>query len=88
MERTDPSLHAEGRTDAGLVAGAACAFVGPSARPASSPELLRPSLPQAVLMTGVFVALILGAFVQGISPTIASVRGNVLEYVLAISYNR
>ena len=44
--------------------------------------------PSTVLMTGVFVALILGAFVQGLTPTIASSRGTFLEVLMGISYNR
>jgi hypothetical protein len=42
----------------------------------------------SVLMVGVFIALIMGAFVQGLSPTIASVRGGALEVLLGLSYNR
>ena len=44
--------------------------------------------PQNVLMTGVFIALIFGAFIQGLSPTIASVRGTIMEYIMALGYNR
>jgi hypothetical protein len=44
--------------------------------------------PSTVLMTGVFIALILGAFVQGLTPTIASSRGTLLEVLMGISYNR
>eukprot|EP00798_Chlamydomonas_sp_ICE-L_P004550 gene4550-14729_t len=43
---------------------------------------------QTVLMTGVFCALILGAFVQGITPSVAEARGTVLEYILGLSYSR
>ncbi|KAG1680619.1 hypothetical protein FOA52_015068 [Chlamydomonas sp. UWO 241] len=42
----------------------------------------------SVLMVGVFIALIMGAFVQGLSPTIASVRGGALEVLFGLSYNR
>lgn len=39
-------------------------------------------------MTGVFIALIFGAFIQGLSPTIASVRGGFVEVLLGLGYNR
>ncbi|PNH07622.1 ABC transporter G family member 28 [Tetrabaena socialis] len=44
--------------------------------------------PQNVLMAGVFVSLIFGAFLHGLSPSIASARGTLLEGVLGLSYNR
>ncbi|GFR49862.1 hypothetical protein Agub_g11964 [Astrephomene gubernaculifera] len=44
--------------------------------------------PQNVLMAGVFISLIFGAFLHGLSPTIASTRGGLLEGVLGFSYNR
>ncbi|KAG2499694.1 hypothetical protein HYH03_002629 [Edaphochlamys debaryana] len=44
--------------------------------------------PQNVLMAGVFISLIFGAFLHGLSPTVASARGTLLEGVLGISYNR
>lgn len=44
--------------------------------------------PQSVLMAGVFTSLIFGAFLHGLSPTIASSRASAVEFVLALSYNR
>ncbi|KAG2452836.1 hypothetical protein HYH02_002182 [Chlamydomonas schloesseri] len=44
--------------------------------------------PQNVLMAGVFISLIFGAFLHGLSPTVASARGTLLEGVLGLSYNR
>ncbi|GFH16214.1 uncharacterized protein HaLaN_12594, partial [Haematococcus lacustris] len=44
--------------------------------------------PSTVLMSGVFVALIMGAFVQGLTPTIAAGRGTFLEVLMGLSYNR
>ncbi|KXZ50300.1 hypothetical protein GPECTOR_17g939 [Gonium pectorale] len=44
--------------------------------------------PQSVLMAGVFIALICGAFLHGLSPTLAAARGTALEGVLGLSYNR
>ena len=44
--------------------------------------------PQNVLITGVFITLIFRAFIQGLSPTISSVRGTIMEYIMALGYNR
>ena len=44
--------------------------------------------PQNVLMAGVFLSLIFGAFLHGLAPTIADSRGSVVEFVLGLSYNR
>lgn len=44
--------------------------------------------PSSVLMAGVFVALMLGAFLQGLTPTLASARGSGLEIFMGVSYNR
>ncbi len=44
--------------------------------------------PQNVLMAGVFISLIFGAFLHGLTPSIADARGSVLEGVLGLSYNR
>ncbi|GFR51610.1 hypothetical protein Agub_g14036, partial [Astrephomene gubernaculifera] len=43
---------------------------------------------QAQPITAVITTLILGAFLNGIAPTIRSGRGNLLEVVLGVSYNR
>ncbi|GFR51611.1 hypothetical protein Agub_g14037 [Astrephomene gubernaculifera] len=39
-------------------------------------------------ITAVIITLILGAFLNGLNPTLRSGRGNLLEVVLGISYNR
>ncbi|PNH05488.1 ABC transporter G family member 24 [Tetrabaena socialis] len=44
--------------------------------------------PQAQLICTVILSLILGAFLHGMSPTIRSSRGTLLEVVLGASYNR
>ncbi|CAD7704522.1 unnamed protein product [Ostreobium quekettii] len=43
---------------------------------------------QSVLVAGVFVTLIFGAFVTGLDPPISSFRGTAVEYLLSVSYNR
>lgn len=51
--------------------------------------LVSVSVPEsAALMTGVFIALIMGAFLNGLSPSTPSAEGTFLEVVLTISYNR
>lgn len=42
----------------------------------------------SVLVGTVFTSLIVGAFLSGTGPSIASARGTVVEYVLGISYSR
>lgn len=43
---------------------------------------------QTAFAAGVFVVLVAGAFINGLSPSVASARGGVLEYVLGLSFNR
>lgn len=43
---------------------------------------------QWVNLIAVFVSVIFGAFIHGLSPTVSEVRGGVMEWVLGISYNR
>jgi hypothetical protein len=43
---------------------------------------------RSALVTAVFNALILGAFVNGLNPTVATARGGLLEAVLGCSYSR
>lgn len=42
----------------------------------------------SVLVGTVFTCLVVGAFLSGTGPSIASVRGTVIEFVLSISYSR
>lgn len=42
----------------------------------------------SVLVGTVFTCLIMGAFLSGTGPSVASARGTVLEYVLSASYSR
>ena len=42
----------------------------------------------AVQMTGVFIALITGAFLNGLTPSVASSKGTPMEVILALSYSR
>ncbi|KXZ45978.1 hypothetical protein GPECTOR_48g410 [Gonium pectorale] len=44
--------------------------------------------PQAENIVTVVLVLVLGAFVQGLSPSIRSARGTALKWILRLSYNR
>ncbi|KXZ48499.1 hypothetical protein GPECTOR_27g669 [Gonium pectorale] len=44
--------------------------------------------PQSRFLWTIFLVLIMGAFLQGLSPSIRSVRGGFFEFVLGLSYNR
>ncbi|KXZ44123.1 hypothetical protein GPECTOR_73g644 [Gonium pectorale] len=49
---------------------------------------LSPIPPQAQQVFSAILTLILGAFLNGLSPSIRSARGSVVEAVLGLSYNR
>ena len=44
--------------------------------------------PGSTLVATVFLCLVVGAFVSGLEPTVAAVRGGVYEWVLSLSYSR
>ena len=44
--------------------------------------------PESTLVAGVFFTLMIGAFVNGVDPPLASVRGTITEYLMSISYTR
>lgn len=51
--------------------------------------LLSASLPpKSTLVATVFVCLVVGAFISGLGPTVAAVRGTWTEWLLALSYSR
>ncbi|GIL43799.1 hypothetical protein Vafri_1407, partial [Volvox africanus] len=44
--------------------------------------------PQNVLMAGVFISLIFGAFLNGLTYAVATARGTLMEGIMGLSYNR